>query len=349
MTREEFLVARDFLNATSPKLDNWAVADNVIGEKEFDVTIIIPCYNEEKYVRQCLDSVLAQKTEYKLRTLIINDGSTDGTAEILAEYAGEPGFCIVNQENRGFSGARNRALETINSRYVLFLDSDDYLVEGTLDGLIKTADEYGADVVEAGMLNLVQGKLLKGENAFDTTGVVDSFELSGYVGGKLVAAELFKDVKFPENYWYEDIIMTFLIYTRCKCAVKYNQDFYVYRRHPEGITATSGGKVKSIDTYWLTELMLCDMEKLGIEMNQTIYGSILNQIALNFVRTDELSENVKVAIFMLTLEWFGKLHEQFSATDRFQAILEKALSVEDYNLYKQACVLLWKNNLFKSL
>lgn len=348
MNKEEFEVARAFLNSVSEKPESSSIANNRIADKEYDVTIIIPCYNEEKYIGQCLDSVLNQKTDYKIKTIIINDGSTDGTAEILKNYADAPGFQIINQDNRGFSGARNTGLELINSRYIMFLDSDDYLVDNSLDGMIKAADEYKADIVEAQMLNLVDGELLRGENAFEYTGEVNPGELSGYVWGKVIVSELFENLKFPENYWYEDTIMTFLVYTRCKKAIKYNQDLYVYRRNPDGITAMSRGKDKAVDTYWITELMIFEMEKLGIRFNQEIYEKLLHQIALNYVRTNELPENVNLAIFMLTVEWFRELDKAFLVTDKFQAILEKAIRVEDYNLYKQACILLWQKNLLGS-
>ncbi len=345
MNQQDYKIARDFLSSVSAKPESSSVAENKMADKEYDVTIIVPCYNEENHIKQCLDSVLSQKTDYKIKTIIINDGSTDGTAEILGKYENVPGFEIIHQCNRGFSGARNRGLEVINSRYILFLDSDDYLIDDSLHNMVKVADQYVADIVEAQMLNLVEEELIRNEKVFEKTGEVEVQQLSGYVWGKLILSELFEMIKFPEKYWYEDTIMEFLVYPRCKKVVKYNKDVYVYRRNPNGITATSQGKNKAVDTYWITELMLADMRELGIEMTQPIYESILNQIAINYIRVSTLPDNVQLAVFMLTVELYKGLGVNYAVTDRFKNILEKALSLEDFNLYKQVCELLWQKNL----
>jgi glycosyltransferase involved in cell wall biosynthesis len=341
MDREDFLVARQYLNEVSPRPDTTSVVQNDILNGNFDLTVIIPCYNEEKYLKQCLDSVIRQRKKYKIKLVIIDDGSTDGTADILKEYVGIPDVVIISQPNRGFSGARNSGLKQIDSRYLFFLDSDDYLLENTIEPMLDIADKYQADIIEAQVLNQADGQLIRTEKPFESTKEADICQLSGYVWGKLIKAELFREVHFPEQYWYEDTIMTYLIYPRCSKAVKYNQDVYVYRRNPEGITAKSYGKKKSIDTFWITELMLEDMERLDIPMDQKIYEKLLDQIALNYIRTEDMEEAVKVAGFMLTITWFAKLHQQYTTSCRFQSILEKALDIQDYKLYQEGCKILW--------
>ena len=95
-------------------------------------SIIIPVYNVEKYLRECLESVLCQTYE-DWETICINDGSTDGSATILEEYAAKDSrFKVISQANGGLSVARNSGLEAASGDYVLFLDSDDYLEKDAL-------------------------------------------------------------------------------------------------------------------------------------------------------------------------------------------------------------------------
>ncbi len=106
------------------------------------LSIIIPVYNVEKYLKKCLDSVLSQNyANYEV--ICINDGSTDNSLQILNEYKLKyPQIKIIDQENRGLSVARNKGLEKATGNYILFLDSDDWLVEDALVTLSNaTVDE----------------------------------------------------------------------------------------------------------------------------------------------------------------------------------------------------------------
>ena len=101
-------------------------------------SIIIPVYNVEKYLRECLESVLCQTYE-DWETICINDGSTDGSATILEEYAAKDSrFKVISQSNGGLSVARNSGLEAASGDYVLFLDSDDYLEKDALSVIAES-------------------------------------------------------------------------------------------------------------------------------------------------------------------------------------------------------------------
>jgi glycosyltransferase involved in cell wall biosynthesis len=91
------------------------------------LSIIVPAYNVEKYVRQCIDSVLnIVPNDGAVEIIVVNDGSTDTTREILAEYNSEKRVRIFNNDNFGVSAARNFAIEQVNGKYIGFLDADDY-------------------------------------------------------------------------------------------------------------------------------------------------------------------------------------------------------------------------------
>ena len=113
-------------------------------------SIIIPVYNVAKYLRPCLDSVLAQ-TERDWECICIDDGSADGSAAILDEYeTTDSRFVVVHQENAGVSVARNKGLEIASGEYVCFVDSDDWVDENWLDNYARTFNSLAVDLVMIG-------------------------------------------------------------------------------------------------------------------------------------------------------------------------------------------------------
>jgi len=105
------------------------------------LSIIIPAYNAEAYLPQCLDSILAQEHR-GCEVIVVDDGSTDGTAALLERY---PDVKVVHQENHGMSTARNRGLDEARGEYILFVDSDDLLTDGALEALV--AELSGEDII----------------------------------------------------------------------------------------------------------------------------------------------------------------------------------------------------------
>lgn len=111
------------------------------------VSIVIPVYNVEPYLRPCLDSVVNQ-TMTEIQVICINDGSTDGSSAILEEYAGrDQRILVINKKNEGQGIARNTALERVRGKYVLFVDADDWVEPKLCESLQDRADAEQADIV----------------------------------------------------------------------------------------------------------------------------------------------------------------------------------------------------------
>ncbi len=111
------------------------------------ISIIIPIYNVEKYLRRCLDSVLNQ-TFSDWQAICVNDGSPDNSADILAEYAARDArFIIVNKENGGLSDARNAGMKHATGDYILYIDSDDFIHPQTLEIAYTLARRDNSDIV----------------------------------------------------------------------------------------------------------------------------------------------------------------------------------------------------------
>lgn len=113
---------------------------------EVKVSVIIPVYNSEKYLRQCLDSVLSQNLR-EIEVICVDDGSTDESTGILLGYASkDERLKVVCQKNSGPGTARNNGLRYANGKYVIFLDSDDWFEPDMLEKLFETAERTGADI-----------------------------------------------------------------------------------------------------------------------------------------------------------------------------------------------------------
>ena len=111
------------------------------------ISIIVPVYNAEPYLDNCLDSIAAQTWE-NLEVWLVDDGSTDASPALCdARAAADPRFHVLHQANAGVSAARNAALERATGRYLQFVDGDDYLPSTATERLVRTAGATGADLV----------------------------------------------------------------------------------------------------------------------------------------------------------------------------------------------------------
>lgn len=113
------------------------------------LSIIIPVYNVEKYIAQCLDSLLDQDLgpdDYEI--ILVNDGSTDGSSQIAHRYADKnSNIIVIDKENGGVGSARNCGMDSAKGKYIYFIDSDDYLVSHSLRTLINTCDTHNLDIL----------------------------------------------------------------------------------------------------------------------------------------------------------------------------------------------------------
>ena len=118
-------------------------------EKQPDVSIILPVYNVEKYLRRCLDSLVNQDCSCSYEIIIINDGSQDGSADIIGEFEQRYDFIrAISQENAGVSAARNAGIAEAKGKYVALVDSDDFVEPGYISVMYELAEKYDADIVQ---------------------------------------------------------------------------------------------------------------------------------------------------------------------------------------------------------
>ena len=332
--------AREYISNYSPKPLGNCLTKNQVKEPVYDLKIIIPAYNVEQYVDDCLLSILSQETDYTFTVTVINDGSTDNTKSILEKYENNTQINIINQLNQGVSAARNTGLLELNSRYLMFVDSDDKLESNAIQSLLSHAFENKSDIVEGSYYSFFNKDIILNKNLHKSNINVKALgKLRGFPWMKVIKSSLFENIKYPEGYWYEDTIISYLIFPQCKNASTISDVVYWYRRNPKGNTIASKKKNKCIDTFWILEQMLEDMKKLNIEKTQDIYEETLKQIHLNFIRTQFMDDEVKKSIFILSANIIKTHFKNYNSLDHNYKELEYSLRNNDYNKYFMFCSL----------
>lgn len=181
------------------------------------VSIIVPVYNVEKYVKRCIESIIHQS--YKnIEIIVVNDGSNDGSKKICEEACKKDNRIIyLEKENGGLSSARNYGLKYMTGEYVFFVDSDDWIESDTIEYLVTKLEENGADMSICGVYD-VKGeeritRYAKEEIVVTNYQALDLLSNDGYkigivVWNKLYKKEIFKKIKFEEGKINEDVYFT---------------------------------------------------------------------------------------------------------------------------------------------
>lgn len=202
------------------------------------ISIIIPVYNVEKYLRKCIESVLAQDfSDYEV--LLIDDGSTDMSGQICDEYAEKYAVVkVIHQENMGVGSARNTGIENANGDYLFFVDSDDAVKENILGFLYDVAVGNNSDIVSFGMDYVYEDGRIMATRTPISNGIKDIyhkeifqyFSTDSYVWNKFFKTDLFLNsgVRYPENMWYEDLSVNQKIAFFAKKVTLTDKVFYKY-------------------------------------------------------------------------------------------------------------------------
>ncbi len=218
------------------------------------VSVIIPVYNVEEYLCECIDSVINQ-TYKNLQIIFVDDGSTDSSGKICDDYAEkDERISVVHKKNSGPSRTRNVGLEHAKGKYIYFLDSDDYIELNALELLVNTAESDGADLVffDARSFSddgaqIKQGYVVKGtyesKNGYEVlTDLHNNKDYHCAIYLLFISRKLISDNKiaFLESaYCSEDMLFTYQIYCHAKKTVQCKNTLY-HRRYRSGSIVTSG-------------------------------------------------------------------------------------------------------------
>ncbi|MCR5485110.1 MAG: glycosyltransferase [Clostridiales bacterium] len=225
--------------------------------------MIIPVYNEERYLEECLDSVVGQ-TYGDLDIIIVDDGSTDRSGDICDRYAeSDERVSVIHKENGGLSSARNAGLDAAKGEYLAFIDSDDYIAKDMIENMLDVLKRHDADIVKCNFVRVREGKPSSdcsddtgAETVYSSKEAVKSFLTEKYSRKKAFAVsacnalyktETVKDIRFPEGLLYEDGFYSPVAFLAAETLVHVDRTFYYYRASPDSITAR-GVTEKSLES-----------------------------------------------------------------------------------------------------
>ena len=226
------------------------------------ISVIVPVYNVEKYLEECLESIKRQ-TYTDIEVILVNDGSIDRSKEICERYCEKDSrFKLLNQENKGLSGARNRGMLESKGEFISFVDSDDVLKEDMLEQLMKQMTSEDIDIVECWYTNEKQELELSIPKNVKTIFQGDSKEaLVSLCKDNIVrlnaVAKLFRRqviVNFPflEGLFYEDVYGGIGILKHIRKMVKINYIGYYYRVR-QGSIMNREFNIKNLDLFTICD------------------------------------------------------------------------------------------------
>lgn len=205
------------------------------------VSVIVPVYNNEKFVSECIESIL-QQTYKNIEIILVDDGSSDGSGAICDEYAKKDSrIKVFHQENGGVCKARNKGLEIVNGDYFCFVDSDDFIKENALEILMNDMLEYGSDMAIGKMGAQVQidcpGHQAETEIWQDNEALIKSIEDNPFTYsscGKLYKRKTFGDIRFLEGKKiHEDSFFVFQCFMKKPKVIVKDENIYCYRKNEE--------------------------------------------------------------------------------------------------------------------
>ena len=311
------------------------------------VSVIVPVYNVEKYIGECLES-LANQTYKDLQIIIVNDGSTDRSMSIINQYLNKfSNIEIITQRNMGVAEARNNGLKKANGEYTLFIDPDDFMDKRMIEVMCNSANENDSDVVLCGYYLYYSGKNLKikNEHKLDSNKVYDSnyildkmlkHEIQGQLWNKLFKTEFLiaNNFNLEKGRAIEDVFPVFKLISKANKITYINELLYYYRQNESSIIHVKSVKIMD-DYYYAMSNILKYVEENNIPSNS-------NSIKI-----------FKVTGLLVLLKRYQRIYGNKIYTDfkdeiyyKFNLNLIDIVFLRNFKLSYKIKLILWKLKLF---
>lgn len=214
------------------------------------ISVIVPVYNVEKYLSQCLDSIIHQ-TYKNLEIILVDDGSTDSSGLICDNYSQkDKRIKIIHKCQGGLSDARNAGLKIATGEYISFIDSDDFIDKNMYSILINNTQKYNSDIVWFYYYNyyskkhFINSSIIKNNDLYDLSSsdkikfaknLFYQYKMDAHVWAKLYKRSIFNNIKFPYGKLFEDIFVLLPILSNAKIISTIPDCLYFYRNRSESI------------------------------------------------------------------------------------------------------------------
>ena len=285
------------------------------------VTIIIPVYNVEKYLEDCLESLKKQHYQ-NLEIIAINDGSTDKSLEILQSYENTfSNYKIIAQTNQGQGVARNVGITQMTGKYTYFLDADDYIAPETIGNLVVLAEANDLDLIRFNGRSFVEpgfdykgrkiygsGDLFKINYLYDNESFI-SANFNGFMPSPclyFIKSTIIKenDLKF-KSIMHEDRLFNLILFEHCH-RIMYDKSEYFQRRYRPNSTLTSN-HMCSVFSFDSRVVIIHEIERLRSEQNKS-------EKYLDFLR-----KHTEAIYRMLFSYRINKRHKKLKIKELYQA------------------------------
>ncbi len=312
------------------------------------ISVIIPIFNVEDYLEECLGSVLNQTLE-DIEIICINDGSTDGSLEILNSMSDER-ITIIDQENRGLSAARNVGIKHATGEYICFVDSDDYLEPTALEQTYAIAKDKSLDMLifkllnfddkthETHTTNYYEMKKLKSkvnDSVFSHEDITKLlFYLSVTAPAKLFKSSIIKDIEFPEGLIFEDNPFFLEAMFKSKRVCFYDKHLYYRRIRHDSIIQTSSKR--NSDWLEITNIIIGISKKYGQYekyRNYVYHSKFINTVKFLGL-TDEAH---KEEFFERMKEDFIRLKEEVKDDEVYERIYKRYKVIHRLGIDCESC------------
>lgn len=240
----------------------------------YKISIIVPVYNVEAYLRRCLDSLIHQTCK-EIEIVIINDGSTDKSQLIIDEYILKyHNIKSIIQKNKGLSEARNNGIRNSSGDFIAFVDSDDWIDENMMNDMYNLAIKHSAEIVVCSLQNVdIYGNIIKklpqSHQLPEKIDLSEDFtifeEMSCFACNKIFKRELFNEISFPSNLHFEDVATIPRLFLKAKTVAKTNKFFYYYLIRNGSITRNF--TIKGINMLDAIEMVKQDFFKSNYKKN----------------------------------------------------------------------------------
>ncbi len=267
-------------------------------------SIVVPIYNVEKYLEECLQSILNQSKDVSYEVLLIDDGSNDTSSDIAKEFENKYPtlFKYYRKDNGGLSDARNFAIPYATKEYIFYVDSDDFLAEGALLKLKNIVREKHPDLIVFNYIkkwNDCEKKVGEKELKEGIITAKDYLLMDPAAWNKVIKTSIVKErnILFPKGLWYEDRATTGSYLNYCD-SIYYSQDYlYYYRQRDNSIMKQKSFNPKMMDILEVMELFdhqisddLFYQEKEYINISNLMFQNSLRLLPLN--RKKEMSKSI---------------------------------------------------------
>lgn len=262
----------------------------------YDLDIIVPCYNQEKYVKDCIDSIIRsiEFSGYNVRIIAIDDGSTDNTGEILDNFQFS-NLLVIHQKNKGFSGARNSGLDMVQAKYIMFVDSDDKITRESIKILLDKATYANDDVVIGGYRRIYNDKISK------RSYMIQSNEINaipGFPWAKLYKSYLWNGIRFNEGFLFEDTIIRMIILPMAKKISCINNVVYLYRYNLNSISHAKQNS-RFLDSTIIYLQLIEDRFKLELKNSEIDFKYFKKHVFMSTRRVELCSKETNELNFLL--------------------------------------------------